>query len=347
MRLQYRTANSAVQDPFRIFLDLGSTGGNRNPETTPNIALFRLAPIVETLQDGWVISERKRCMPLASTQSAATRQDSDPTAPRRRRALRGSAAPGTRRVHAMPSAGRSDRQGALAECEIGQAAENIRRVAAYAELELALFYMMLATGARPLELARLRTHEVLTEDGTIRHRTQYAPFPPDSGASARPVFLESASVRRALSVYAAYRYNTHALTASTGAFRGLDPDSPFFVDPLGKPFEIEVTIGVRGDRYKCYGMLRTCRLVFRHTKLPGICVVVLRRTLARRLQSQGASLDEICLALGLKDRREARALLGEPNAVVRQRDLSEYFHNIVPDPEPDQSENYEGEPEEG
>lgn len=274
-------------------------------------------------------------MTLASTQSATPRDDSDPTVPRRRRALRDSTVPSKHGATALRS---EDGQKPLGETEIRQAAENIRRVAVHTELELALFYLMLATGARPLELARLRTRDVLTEDGTIRHLTQYAPFPPDSGASARPVFLESASVRRALSVYAAFRCNAHGITASTGAFRGLDPDSSFFVDSLGNAFEIEVSTGVRGDRYKSYGMLRTCRLVFRHTKLPGICVAVFRRTLAVRLHSQEATLDEICIALGLKDRREARALLGEPNAIARQRELSEYFHKIVPDPEPIQTE---------
>lgn len=284
-------------------------------------------------------------MSLASTPTGTSILPAEPTKPRRRRALRDPH--GTSSALATGSAGTelTFRKETLSDHDIQQAATRICRIAAYPQLELAVFYLMLSTGARPLELARMRTRDVLTEDGTIRHRTQYAPFLPDSDASARPVFLECAAVRRALSVYATFRYRAGHGTTDTAGFRGLDPDSPFFADPQGNPYEIEITAGIQRDRHKCCGMLRTCRLVFRHARVPGICVAALRRTLAVRLRSQAASLDEICAALGLKDRREARALLDEPDPVVKRRSLSEYFQNIVPDSYPDSSddESYETE----
>lgn len=56
----------------------------------------------------------------------------------------------------------------LSEQEIAQAAARIRRRSSSPGRDVALFYVLFATGLRPLEVARLHVEDYLHPDGTVR-----------------------------------------------------------------------------------------------------------------------------------------------------------------------------------
>ena len=57
--------------------------------------------------------------------------------------------------------------------EIAQAVHRIRGRSAQPARDIALFYMLFATGARPLEIARLELRDYLNADGSVRRESEF------------------------------------------------------------------------------------------------------------------------------------------------------------------------------
>lgn len=217
---------------------------------------------------------------------------------------------------------------ALTHAEVHAIASKVRLNGRHASADVALFYMLLATGAKPLELARVRVRDLLAADGSIRPDTTL-PAEASICGEARPMHLRSKTVREALADYVRFRCANGHGTAGSTRYHRLDPDSMFFLDARGRAYPIE-SKGPKGNRYLCRGMLEACRRVFRQSGIPGMCSKTTRRTLANRLHSRGATLDEIAVILGMKDRKTVRQLLDLPP--VRPQNLAELFDEIVPMP---------------
>ena len=115
---------------------------------------------------------------------------------------------------------------------------NTKKVAAVASLAVALFYLLLATGARPLEVARLEVRDYLNEDGTVRRTSSLRAEFAINGRS-RPLFFRSARLDEAMDAYLGQRIRRGLSMSGAAAYRGLVPDSRLFLSASGEGFEIK------------------------------------------------------------------------------------------------------------
>jgi site-specific recombinase XerD len=190
-----------------------------------------------------------------------------------------------------------------------------------ANRDVALLYVLLSTGARPLEIARLEVREYLNEGGSVREESVMRAEVAVS-RKARPIFFASTKAIEAIDRYLDERVGANADTEKCPGFRSLDPHSRLFLTEAGEPFEI-VRYGAAGQtRFLCRGILEAYRKIFRRTGLAGVSALNVRRTVAARLFERGAEEDQIGEVLGISERKAVRELL--PNvrqplqAVVRE-----------------------------
>ncbi|MES2260928.1 MAG: site-specific integrase [Pseudomonadota bacterium] len=187
--------------------------------------------------------------------------------------------------------------------------------------DVALLYILLSSGARPLEVARLEVRDYLHTDGGVREQSTIRQEVAIN-RHARPLFFASRTVVDAIDGYLAERARQQFGTGTCAQYRGLDPCSRLFLTETGAPFEI-VSYGQPGQqRFLCRGMLDTYRNIFRRIGLEGLSALNLRRTVAARLAERGATEDQIGEILGISELKSVRELL--PNmrrplhAVVRE-----------------------------
>lgn len=196
----------------------------------------------------------------------------------------------------------------LTDEEITLAVQRISSRGACARRDVALFYLLLKTGMRPLEIARLEVRDYLDSDGQVRKESVMRAEAASSGTT-RPLYFSSRTLRNAIDAYLAERLNHGSSSGEGLAFRGLDPNSRLFLDDTGAPFEI-VSTGKQGEQpYLCRGMLVVFRKIFRRTGLKGLSPLQVRRTLAARWQEQGATEEQIGILFGLRHPKSVRALL--------------------------------------
>ncbi len=205
----------------------------------------------------------------------------------------------------------------LTDQEIELAVRRTRSRSASPRRDTALFYMLLSTGARPLEIARLEVRDYLCIDGSVREesvmRAEVA-----INRNARPLFFASQRAISAIDDYLADRlrhgFGTAAVATSAPApapacYRGLDPQSRLFLTESGAPFDI-VSYGEAGQtRFLCRGILDTYRKIFRRIGLEGLSALNARRTVAARLLERGAAEDQIGVVLGISELKSVRELL--------------------------------------
>lgn len=199
----------------------------------------------------------------------------------------------------------------LTDNEIQSIAARLNRHSRQSAADLALFYLLLTTGAKPLELARLRVKDVIGPSGAIRRETTL-PAIVAINHVARPVFLKSEVAIDAIQAYVRYRVAKGQGVGDAKRYAGLEPSTPLVLDHDGQPYQIVESSGLRGKRTLCRGILDACRRVFRLAGIDGLCGSTLRRTLARRLSDRGATIEQIGAALGIKDRKAIRDLLDVP-----------------------------------
>lgn len=211
----------------------------------------------------------------------------------------------------------------LTDWEVREIANRISLASTQPERDLALFYLMLTTGAKPLELARLRVKDVITTSGTVRSEAKLPSTIAINGCS-RPVFFKSEVVVGAIEAYARHRAARRHGVLSSSKYGGLDPNSVLLLNGEGQAYEIVESSGQGHSRHLCRGILEACRGIFRMSGVPGLCGSTLRRTLALRLLDRRATIAQIAEALGFKDRSSVRKLLKLPRT-----SLSVLFDEII------------------
>ena len=191
--------------------------------------------------------------------------------------------------------------------EIDQAVHRIRGRSAQPARDVALFYMLFATGARPLEIARMELRDYLNADSSVRRESELRAEAAITGRS-RPLFFASSKLDDALSAYLHVRVESHHGIGHPSTFRGLDPDSRLFLTATGEGFQI-TPYGEPGQhRFLCRPILETYRKLFRYADVAGATALSVRHTVVARLYDRGADEEQVGLVLGISDRSAVRDL---------------------------------------
>jgi integrase len=208
-----------------------------------------------------------------------------------------------------PSISREKRAGRiLTNDDIAYLVQRTRTRSTCPSWDVALLYVLLSTGARPLEIARLEVRDYLNEDGSVREESVMRAEVAIS-RKARPLFFASTKAQEAVDRYVEERGRANADMEKLSGFRGLDPHSRLFLTEAGEPFEI-VHYGETGQtRFLCRGILDAYRKIFRRTGMEGVSALNVRRTVAARLFECGASEDQIGEVLGISEMKSVRELL--------------------------------------
>ena len=174
--------------------------------------------------------------------------------------------------------------------------------------DVALLYLLLSTGARPLEIARLEVGDYLNADGSVREesvmRAEVA-----VNRKPRPLFFSSKKTEEAINGYLAERLRQGFGTGKPCSHRGLDPHSRLFLSEAGAPFVIVASTAPGQMRFLCRGILDTYRKIFRYIGLKGLSALNLRRTVVARMLARGADEDQIGEVLGISALKSIRELL--------------------------------------
>ena len=195
----------------------------------------------------------------------------------------------------------------VSPAEIGQAVHRIRGRSAQPERDVALFYMLFATGARPLEIARIEVRDYLHADGSMRRESELRAEATITG-KPRPLYFASSKLDEALTAYLRMRLDCRQGLGPTSAFRGLDPDSRLFLTATGSAFQI-TPYGEPGQRrFLCRPILETYRKLFRYADVEGATALSVRHTVVARLYERGADEEQVGLVLGISDRSAVRDL---------------------------------------
>ena len=195
----------------------------------------------------------------------------------------------------------------ISEIDVVRAAQRVRhRGGAMGRRDAAMFYTLFATGARPLEIARLEVADYLEPNGSVRRNSTFRAEVTING-KPRPLYFASGKLTAAIDDYlderAAICFDPEALSG----YRGLDPRSRLFLGSSGQPFEV-VAYGENGQhRFLCRGVLDTYRKIFRNAELHGASPLSARRYLADLLYDRRAEEEHVGLLLGM-DRRTVRRL---------------------------------------
>ena len=218
---------------------------------------------------------------------------------------------------------RVKRRQPLTDNEIRGIADRLSRYSCQPEGDLALFYLLLTTGAKPLELARLRVKDVIAPSGALRSEA-WLPARASINGVARPVFFKSEVAVEAIMAYMRHRVAKGQGVGIATRYAGLAPTTPLLLNDDGRVYRIVESSANGRKRYLCRGILEACRRIFRTAGIDGLCGSTLRRTLARRLSDRGATIEQIGEALGITDRKAIRDLLD-----VQHVDLPTLFDEIV------------------
>lgn len=175
--------------------------------------------------------------------------------------------------------------------------------------DLALYYLLLATGARTLEIARLEVRDYLHADGSVRCCSEMRAEAAITGR-ARPLYFRSAHLHQAMDAYLADRAERSVRAgdgvAGTAAYRGLEPGSRLFLSSTGQGFEIKL-YGASGQRrYLCRAIQEVYRKLFRYAEFKQITALTARHTTVDRLYARGADEDQVGLLLGIAERSTVR-----------------------------------------
>jgi integrase len=208
--------------------------------------------------------------------------------------------------HFEPSAGHAPKGDRVVSAdEIARAVLRIRGRSAQPARDTALFYTLFVTGARPLEIVRLRVRDYLQAGGEVRRESELPASASISG-KARPLYFASRKLDDALDAYVAERVARGHGIADGGAYRGLDPDSPLFLSATGEGFRI-TQYGAEGRRRcLCRPILETYRKLFRYAELEWATPLSIRRTVVSRLYDRGADEEQVGLVLGISERSAVR-----------------------------------------
>lgn len=195
----------------------------------------------------------------------------------------------------------------LSDDEIELALDRIRTRSRFPYRDAALLYILLISGARPLEIARLEVRDYLDVDGAVREASLMRAEVAING-KARPLFFASGKAKNAIDRYLTERMRCIPRADQT-TYRGFDANDRLFLSDAGTAFKI-VSRAVNGQtRYLCRGIHDAYRKIFRRMGLEGVSAMNLRRTTAARMLARGAIEEQIGELLGISDLTSIRELL--------------------------------------
>lgn len=142
---------------------------------------------------------------------------------------------------------------------------------------------------------------------------------------ARPLFFRSSAAVRAIDAYLAPRMKRCDRHPDADApYRGFEPSERLFLNDAGEP-SVHCLDVDGSPRFLCRQMLDTYRKIFKRINLRGLSALVLRRTVAVRLDARGADAGQIGLILGIAEKQAVRQLL------PRRPDIAELMPDLYPD----------------
>jgi integrase len=195
----------------------------------------------------------------------------------------------------------------LSEEDVAAGARRVRARSPQPLEDLALYYLMLATGARPLEIARLQVLDYLTADGTTRVASELRAELAIT-RRARPLYFRSGRLKASIDEYLARRVQLSQGAGPDDRYRGLDSRSRLFLSPSGSGFEI-VAYGAEGQRrFRCRAIQETYRKIWRYADFKQFTTLAARYTVADRLYARGADEMQVGLLLGISERAAVREM---------------------------------------
>lgn len=194
----------------------------------------------------------------------------------------------------------------LSDADIAAGALRIRGRSREPLEDVAMYYLLFATGARPLEIARLLVRDYLHHDGSVRQCSEIRDEVSTTGW-ARPLLFASTRLREALDAHLAERLARGRGLGSSSAYRGLAPDSRLFLSRTGTGYAVAPP-GQDGEhRLECRAIWHHYRVLFRHAQQTQVTALTARHTVAERLYARGADEEQIGLLFGIVERRAVHA----------------------------------------
>lgn len=216
-----------------------------------------------------------------------------------------------------------DLQNVLSDEEIAHGAARIQLYSHWPKEDLALYYMLLNTGACPLEIARLEISDYLDFSGRVRGLSAFRKEVAINGRS-RPLYFGSRRLERALDVYLDERRRRGHGLGPDSKFRGLNPGGRLFSSASGDGYKITFSGAEGQKRFSCRAIQETYRKIFRHAGLKGMTALSVRHTVAARLYARGANDEQVALLLGISKRSALRRMFARQTP-----SLDEIMHEFV------------------
>ena len=210
----------------------------------------------------------------------------------------------------------------LDEAELLGGIRRLRRLSENASRDVALLLVLLCTGAKPLEIARLQVQDYLCADGAVRRESRLRDGTAIQG-SERIVFFDSERACGAVDAYLEQRLRRRMGTTGLPGYRGLEPRSALFLTEHGSPFRIR-SRGPDDARPTCPVLLATYRAIFQRAGWPDVNTQHARRLFAQRLAAKGADKAQLAELLGVRDERSVKRLLERP-----ERPLADLVRDLV------------------
>lgn len=212
----------------------------------------------------------------------------------------------------------------LSDADVRLALQRARLRSPMPTRDVALVALLFATGARPLELARLSVGDYLHEDGSVR-AISLLRAEVSVNRKERPLYFVSPGLHQALSAYLEERGRVCKPSGAATRYLGFAPEERLLLNDVWQPYQVDEFKGARGKpRFLCRAMLVTCRKVFHRIAMPGVSALTVRRTVAARLAERGADEKQIGAILGIYERKAVRGLLPQP-----QRRLEDLMNGLV------------------
>ncbi|MRV70612.1 tyrosine-type recombinase/integrase [Duganella sp. FT92W] len=226
-------------------------------------------------------------------------------------------------AHYVPPCNGSHQVGAVISSEqLNMLLRKIEEYSPQSNRDAALLLTLFATGARPIEIARLEIRDYLTECGNVREESVLRPEAAVNERS-RPLYFCSSKANAAIDAYLAERVANSFGTTTDSAFRGLAADSRLFLSVDGGPLKIIAKTEKGQHQFLCREIHEIYRRIFNYAGVEGLTAMSARRAVATKLRARGAAMAEIGSLLGLSDPASIRHLLRrfDPQLKVAVRDL--------------------------
>ncbi len=206
----------------------------------------------------------------------------------------------------------------LSPFEVTQGAVRIKGRTQRTWHDLALYYLLFATGLRPLETARLEVRDYLHADGSVRRESELRAEAAING-KLRPLYFSSRRLDDMLAAYLRERCEDGHGLGEPDIYRGLNPNRPLFLSPSGESYRIVPNNDAPGqNRHVCRALLEIYRKLFRYAELKGLSAQSARLTLISRMYERGADEEQVGIILGIGERSAVRELLPRPRPTLAE-----------------------------